>query len=107
MNVWVFSVRCSLSFSFFAAGSDFIQVGPVLLTFDRSMDAMELVVPIINDGIAEGIEDFNGILSTTETSVILNPSLTTISIADNDSKVWFISWKYVNIYYSYSYCHWI
>ena len=44
-------------------------------------------MPIIEDNIAEDIESFNGLLSTSEDSVVLDPSLTTIQIEDNDSKI--------------------
>ena len=43
-------------------------------------------MPIIEDNIAEDIESFNGLLSTSEDSVVLGPSLATIQIEDNDSK---------------------
>ena len=43
-------------------------------------------MPIIEDSIAEDIESFNGLLSTIDNSVVLDLSLATIQIDDNDSK---------------------
>ena len=44
-------------------------------------------MPIIEDNIAEDIERFNGLLSTIDNSVVLDPSLSTIQIVDTDSKI--------------------
>ena len=85
LNLYLY-ILATIYYIYYTAGSDYSPIGPLSLTFDESTDSIEVTVPIIEDNIAEDIESFNGLLSTSENSVVLDPSLAIIQIEDNDSK---------------------
>ena len=57
------------------------------LTFNAAVTTQMVVVPIIDDDIVEHSEVINLTLVSTDSAVILNPSTTTITIEDVDSKL--------------------
>ena len=56
------------------------------LTFNAGLILQVVEVPIIDDHIVEHSEIINLTLVSTESAVILNPSTSTITIEDVDSK---------------------
>ena len=56
------------------------------LTFNADFTVRVIEVPIIDDHIVEHSEVINLTLVSTDSAVILNPSTTTITIEDVDSK---------------------
>ena len=61
-------------------------MGPIPLTFNRNDTQFDISIPIINDNVNEPDETFGGILSTSESSrvVQLNPPSATITIQEDD-----------------------
>ena len=57
------------------------------LTFNAAVTNQMVEVPIIDDQIVEHSEVINLTLVSTDSAVILNPSTTTITIHDVDSKL--------------------
>ena len=72
----------------FAAPSDYTATS-VDLTFTPGVNSLTVSVPIIDNGILEGTEQFFGDLSTSDPDVDLQPQRTTIRIADDDGKFLF------------------
>ena len=60
------------------------------LTFNSAVTTQMVEVPIIDDHIVEHSEVINLTLVSTYSAVILNPSTTTITIEDVDSKLAFL-----------------
>ena len=57
------------------------------LTFNAAVATQMVAVPIIDDDIVEHSEIINLTLVSTDSAVILNPSTSTITIEDVDSKL--------------------
>ena len=57
------------------------------LTFNAAVTTQMVEVPILDDHIVEHSEVINLTLVSTNSAVILNPSTTTITIQDVDSKL--------------------
>ena len=57
------------------------------LTFTPRVNSLTVSVPIIDNGIFEGTEQFFGDLSTSDSAVSLQPQRTTIRITDDDGTV--------------------
>ena len=57
-------------------------------TFGPGIDRLCVDVPIVNDDILEGNEQFFGTLTTTDPDVLVNPDEATVTIIEdpNDSK---------------------
>ena len=68
-----------------AAGMDYTPVSRNL-TFNADLTIYVVKVPIIDDHIVEHSEVINLTLMSTDPAVILNPSTSTITIEDVDSK---------------------
>ena len=66
-----------------AAPSDYTATS-VDLTFTPGVNSLTVSVPIIDNGILEGTEQFFGDLSTSDPDVDLRPQRTTIKITDDD-----------------------
>ena len=69
----------------YTAGMDYTFVSRNL-TFNAAVTTQMVEVPIIDDDIVEHSEVINLTLVSTDSAVILNPSTTTITIEDVDSK---------------------
>ena len=70
----------------FAAGMDYTPVFRNL-TFNAAVTSQMVEVPIIDDHIVEHSEIVSLTLMSTDSDVILNPSNSTITIEDVDSKL--------------------
>ena len=70
----------------YTAGMDYTFVSRNL-TFNAAITTQMVEVPIIADDIVEHSEIINLILVSTDSAVILNPSTSTITIEDKDSKL--------------------
>ena len=69
------------------APEDFVNPAlPITLQFTPDDLEREVVVTIIDDDITENIEFFNGLLSTIDRAVILNPDIANVDIIDNESE---------------------
>ena len=69
------------------APEDFVNPAlPITLQFTPDDLEREVVVTIIDDDITENIEFFNGLLSTIDRAVILNPDTANVDIIDNESE---------------------
>ena len=60
------------------------------LTFNAAVTSQVVEVPIIDDDIVEQSEIINLTLVSTDSAVILNPSNSTITIKDVESKLLYI-----------------
>ena len=69
----------------YAAGMDYTPVFRNL-TFNEILTTQVVEVPIIDDHIVEQSEIINLTMVSTDSAVILNPSTSTITIEDVDSK---------------------
>ena len=69
------------------SGPDYARTTPIL-TFGTSTTNQSVTIIINDDDVVETVEDFiaNLTLRTLGANVILNPSITTVSINDNDCK---------------------
>jgi hypothetical protein len=56
------------------------------LVFRPGQERQCVNISIEDDGILEGPEDFNVMLSTSVDRVVLDPDMATVTIADNDGK---------------------
>jgi hypothetical protein len=67
------------------SGPDYARTTPIL-TFGTSTTNQSVTIPINNDDVVETVEDFiaNLTLRTLGANVVLNPSITTVNINDND-----------------------
>ena len=54
------------------------------LTFSAGLERQCVDVPIQDDDVAEGLEDFTAGLTTSVDRVILDPDVATVNIEDND-----------------------
>ena len=81
-------LTCILFTYFFflhAAGIDYTPVSRSLI-FNAAVTTQVVEVPIVDDHIVEQSEIINLTLVSTDPAVILNPSTTTVTIKDVDSK---------------------
>ena len=77
---------CLLIYIFlYVAGMDYTPVSRNM-TFNAAVTTQIVQVPIIDDHIVEHSEIINLTLVSTDTAVTLNPSTSTITIEDVDSK---------------------
>ena len=79
------SVLTLCLFFLHAAGLDYTPVSRNL-TFNAAVTTQMVAVPIIDDHIVEHSEVINLNLVSNDSAVILNPSTSTITIEDVDSK---------------------
>ena len=77
--------RLFTSIFLYAAGMDYTPVSSNV-TFSVAVMSQMVEVPIINDHTVEYSEIINLTLISTDSAVILNPSTSTITIEDVDSK---------------------
>ena len=75
---------CSLSHS--PAGIDYEAVNTTL-TFNESMLAQVMTIPILDDLIVENDKFFGVTLTTFDTAVTLRSQTTNVTVRDNDSKL--------------------
>ena len=77
---------------FLIAPGDYLPVDE-LLTFNDNITTIEVNVTLIDDDTLESNEIFRGRLSIFDTSIVaaVNPSLTDVTILDDDSKI-ILSW---------------
>ena len=92
--------------------ADFIsvaQASPITLQFSPSDLAQQTTVIIINDDITENPEQFDGLLLTNDTAVILAPDTASVEILDNDCKLAFnLFTRMCNSYYFFCSCdYWL
>ena len=73
----------------YAAGMDYTHVSRSLI-LNASITTQVVEVPIINDHIVEQSEIINLTLVSTDSAVILNPSTSTITIEDVESKLLYV-----------------
>ena len=73
-----------------AAGVDYAPVSRSLMTFNARFATQVVQVYIIDDHIVEHSEIINLTLVSTDSAVILNPSTSTITIEDMDSKLLYV-----------------
>ena len=73
----------------YAAGMDYTPVSKSL-TFNAAVTQQMVEVVIIDDHTVEQSEVINLTLVSTDSAVILNPSTSTITIEDVDSKLLYI-----------------
>ena len=68
-------------------GLDYSAVGTTTLIFNTNVNSTSIFIPIINDTLHEDIEDFRGLLTTTEPKVVtLDPQTAVIQIIDDEGK---------------------
>ena len=80
------------------------------LTFNAAVTSQMVEVPIIDDYIVEHSEIINLTLVSTDSAVILNPSTSTITIEDVDSKLLCIdhyTYASMSAIYSHSTLQWL
>ena len=70
----------------YTAGTDYTSLSRNL-TFDVDVTTQMVEVPIVEDHNVENYEVINLILVSTDSAVILNPSTSTITIEDVNSKL--------------------
>ena len=80
------NIDCFFHLSISTAGTDYTSLSRNL-TFNVTVTTQMVEVPIIDDHIVENSEVINLILVSTDSAVILNPSTSTITIEDVDSKL--------------------
>ena len=68
------------------ASSDYTTVS-MDLTFNAGSTNQTVMIPITGDTVVESTESFTVSLTTGGSAVTLNPSTTTVTIEDNDSKL--------------------
>ena len=91
----------------YAAGMDYATVSRCL-KFNTAVTTQAVEVHIIEDHIVEHSEIINLTLTSTDPAVILNPSTSTITIEDVDSKLLCINHKtYASMIYSHSTLQWL
>jgi len=73
------------------------------LTFDAAVTTQMVAIPIIDDQIIENSEIINLTLVSTDSAVILNPSTSTITIEDEDSKLLYVDYntQSISTYFSH------
>ena len=80
------------------------------LTFNATVTTQAVEVPIIDDHIVEQSEIINLTLTSNDSAVILNPSTSTITIEDRDSKFLCIdhnTYASISAIYSHSILQWL
>ena len=77
------------------------------LTFNAAVTTQMVEVPIIDDDIVEHSEVINLTLVSTDSAVILNPSSSTITIDDEDSKLLYVDHSMYSRRYSHSTIQWL
>ena len=70
----------------YAAGMDYTFVSQSL-TFNSAVTTQMVAVPILHDHIVEHSEVINLTLVSTDSAVMLNPSTSTVTIEDVNSKL--------------------
>ena len=80
------------------APSDYTTV-TTMLTFNAGSTNQTVMLPIIDNMVEEVTKSFTVSLSNTagDGAVMLNPSTTTVTIQDDDSKLWY---KYIRAFFS-------
>ena len=68
------------------ASSDYTTVS-MDLTFNAGITNQTVMIPILGDTVVESTESFTVSLTTGDSAITLNPSTTTVTIEDNDSKL--------------------
>ena len=76
----------------YAAGMDYTHVSRNL-TFNTDLTIQVVEIPIIDDDDVEHSEIINLTLVSTDSAVILNPSTSTITIEDVDSKLPYVHYS--------------
>ena len=71
------------------APSDYTSV-TMDLTFDNGTTNQTVMIPIVGDNVVESTESFTVSLTSVDSAVNLNPSTTTVTIQNDDSKHWCI-----------------
>ena len=56
------------------------------LTFNSGTTNQTVMIPIVGDNVVESTESFTMSLTSADSAVTLNPSTTTVTIQDDDSK---------------------
>ena len=74
----------------YAAGMDYASVSGSLMIFNAAVSTQAVEVYIIDNHIVEHSEVINLTLRSTDPAVLLNPSSSTITIEDNDSKLQYV-----------------
>ena len=67
------------------ASSDYTTVS-MDLTFNSRNTTQTVMIPILGDNVVESTESFTVSLTSADSAVTLNPSTTTVTIQDDDSK---------------------
>ena len=67
------------------ASSDYTTVS-IDLTFNSGTTTQTVMIPIIGDNVVESTESFTVSLTSADSAVTLNPSTTTVTIQNDDSK---------------------
>ena len=67
------------------ASSDYTSVS-MDLTFNSGTTTQTVMIPIVGDNVVESTESFTVSLTSADSAVTLNPSTTTVTIQDDDSK---------------------
>ena len=80
-----------------AAGIDYAPVSRSLMRFNAHFATQVVQVYIIDDYIVEQSEIINLTLVSTDSAVILNPSTSTITIEDVDSKLLYVAKLYMQL----------
>jgi len=70
-----------------AAWMDYTSVSRSLMTFNAAVTTQVVQLYIIDDDVVEHSEAFNLTLRSTDSAVLLNPSTSTITIEDVESKL--------------------
>ena len=70
-----------------AAWMDYTSVSRSLVTFNAAVTTQVVQLYIIDDDVVEHSEAFNLTLRSTDSAVLLNPSTSTITIEDVESKL--------------------
>ena len=67
------------------ASSDYTTVS-MDLTFNSGTTTQTVMIPILGDNVVESTESFTVSLTSADSAITLNPSTTTVTIQDDDSK---------------------
>ena len=79
----------------YAAGMDYASVSRSLMIFNAAVTTQAVEVYIIDNHIVEHSKVINLILVSTDLAVLLNPSTSTITIEDMDSKLLYVARLYI------------
>ena len=90
--------------NFFAAGSDY-EEGMENLMFNISVSQISAVIGLLNDTTPELTEIFCGMLNTSDPAVVLVPSKVTVTIEDEDPRMFTFNCVYLQYKRElYEYC---